>query len=178
MASVEDIQKDLPNWPEDVIEQWLLYFANEPNCGWPPPDPLGNHRWGRLLGGRPLSWWKKVTWEEEQVKCDLATLAPKARTDVLDVITQFNSGEADASTKKRVAQSWVYIKDNGEFPRALVTMKIPEGLSLLDGSHRMAAFCMLQDIDDAEFKKTGKKKPALEQTIWVGTHQDGEVPDT
>ena len=29
-------------------------------------------------------------------------------------------------------------KDNGEFPRALVTMKKEDGLSLIDGSHRMA----------------------------------------
>jgi hypothetical protein len=41
MLAVVDIKKDLPNWPDDVIDQWLLYFANEPDCGWPPPDPLG-----------------------------------------------------------------------------------------------------------------------------------------
>lgn len=30
MVSLADIKKDLPEWPDDVIEQWLLYFANEP----------------------------------------------------------------------------------------------------------------------------------------------------
>jgi hypothetical protein len=48
MVTVADIRKDLPDWPDDVIEQWLLYFANEADCGWPPPDPLGDHRWKRL----------------------------------------------------------------------------------------------------------------------------------
>src|SRR6266536_866942 len=52
MVSVADIRKDLPAWPNDIVEQWLHYFANEPDCGWPPPEPLGDHRWGRLLGGR------------------------------------------------------------------------------------------------------------------------------
>jgi hypothetical protein len=134
MVSVADIQKDLPNWPEDVIEQWLLYFANETDCGRPPPEPLGEHRWKSLLGGRPLSWWKNVTWKKQKVKCDLASLSIKARTDVTDIVAQMKSGTADASTKKRVAQCWLYIKDNAIFPRALVTMKIQDGLSLLDGS--------------------------------------------
>jgi hypothetical protein len=40
MASVADIQADLPGWPGDVVEQWLHYFANEPDCGWPPPEPF------------------------------------------------------------------------------------------------------------------------------------------
>ena len=52
------------------------------------------------------------------------------------------SGVADASTKKRVAQSWLYIKDNAVFPRPVVTMKIPDGLSLLDGSHRTETACV------------------------------------
>lgn len=55
MVAIQDIQKDLPGWPEDVIDQWLLYFANEPDLGWSPPEPLGEHRWGHILGGRLLS---------------------------------------------------------------------------------------------------------------------------
>jgi hypothetical protein len=176
MVSVADIQKDLPSWPEDVIEQWLLYFANEPDCGWPPPEPLDEHRWNRLLGGRPLSWWKNVTWKKQKVKCDLASLSFKARTDVADIVSQMKSGVADASTKKRVAQSWLYIKDNAVFPRALVTMKIPDGLSLLDGSHRMAAFNMVQEMPNAEFAKINKKKAGLKQRVWIGAHSAGEVP--
>jgi hypothetical protein len=49
MVSVADIKKDLPAWPDDVIDQWLHFFANEKDLGWPPPDPLGDHRWGGIL---------------------------------------------------------------------------------------------------------------------------------
>lgn len=66
MVSVAEIKSDLPEWPDDVIEQWLHYFANEPDCGWPPPDPLGNHRWKGLLGGKPLSWWKNVSGKKKR----------------------------------------------------------------------------------------------------------------
>src|SRR5260370_30167802 len=67
MVSVADIKSDLPGWPNEVVEEWLDYFANEPDLGWPPPEPLGGHRWSCILGGRPLSWWKKVSWKTETV---------------------------------------------------------------------------------------------------------------
>ena len=158
-----------------MIQQWLHYFANEPDCGWPPPEPLGDHRWNSLLGSRPLSWWKNVTWNKEKVRCELASLSPKARTDVADIVARMKSGAADAVTKRRVAQAWIYLTDNGVFPRALVTMRIPGGLSLLDGSHKMAAFNMVQELDATEREKINKKKPSLDQEVWVGTH-NREVP--
>jgi hypothetical protein len=45
MVTVADIQKDLPNWPKEVIDPWLIEFANDPGMGWPPPKPYGDHRW-------------------------------------------------------------------------------------------------------------------------------------
>src|SRR4030081_289833 len=101
MVTVADIQKDLPGWPDDAVEQWLHYFANEPNCGWPPPEPLGDHRLSKPLGGMPLSWWKNVTWKKERVKCDLASLSPKARSGVAEVTAEMDRREPDATTKRR-----------------------------------------------------------------------------
>jgi hypothetical protein len=171
MVTVADIQKDLPGWPDDVVEQWLHYFANEPDLGWPPPDPLGDHRWGRLLGGRPVSWWKNVSWKKEKVKCDLVSFSRKTRTGVAEV-------QKDDATAKRFKDPYIHIMDHGEFPRALVTMKVSDGLSVLDGSHRLAAFDMLQRTPDAKFAALGKTKAALEQEVWIGTHSAGEVPLT
>ena len=56
MVTLEDIKKTLPQWPDEVIGEWLIYFAND-GLGWPPPEPYGDHRWGVLLGHRPVSWW-------------------------------------------------------------------------------------------------------------------------
>jgi hypothetical protein len=177
MVTVAEIKKALPDWPDDVINQWLHYFANEPDCGWPPPDPLGNHRWKGLLGAKPLSWWKKVSWDKQKLKCDLPSLTAKARADVREIITQMNMGTADESTKRRIARAWTYIKDNGVFPRSLVTIKKSDGVSLIDGTHRMAAFEMVQSLTDAQFAQLNLKRPTREQEVWIGTHSDGEVPD-
>lgn len=105
MISVADIKKDLPDFPDDVIEDWLHYFANE-DCGWPPPEPPGDHRWGRLLGGRSLSWWKEVTWKKEMVKCDPDSLAPKTRAIAATMVTEIGNGTADAVTKRRYQQAF------------------------------------------------------------------------
>jgi hypothetical protein len=175
-VTVADIKKDLPDWPDDVIEQWLHYFANEPDCGWPPPERLGTHRWKGLLGGKPLSWWKKVTWKKETLTCKPANLTQKARADVNEVIADFNAQTGD-STKKRVAQAWLYIIKNGKFPRPLVTMKKSDGISLIDGNHRMAAFEIVQGLPDEQLIKGGYQRPSRDQEVWIGTHSEGEVPD-
>jgi hypothetical protein len=176
MVDVADIRKDLPSWPDDVIEQWLHYFANEPDCGWPPPDPLGDHRWGKILGGRPLSWWREVTWNTEKIKCELSTFSPKTHRGVTEIMAEILTKQAIESTKRRVDHAYTYIMDNATFPRQLVTMRMDGGLSILDGSHRMAAFEMLQRTPDAKFAQFKKQKAALEQNVWIGTHKSGEVP--
>jgi hypothetical protein len=33
MVALADIKKDLPTWPDDVIEQWLLYLADRADTG-------------------------------------------------------------------------------------------------------------------------------------------------
>jgi hypothetical protein len=58
-------------------------------------------------------------------------LTTKSCADVCEIVAEMNTGKADETTKKRVARSWVYIKDNGVFPNGLVTMKKPDGPQLL-----------------------------------------------
>ncbi len=176
MASVADIKKDLPDWPDDVIEDWLHYFANEPDCGWPPPEPLGDHRWAGILEDRSLSWWKDVTWEKETVKCDSESLAPKSRAIVAAMVAEISRGTVDAVTKRRYQQALQYILDQGVFFKPIVAMKASSGLLVLDGNHRMGAFCGAQTMPDAWFAKLNKKRASLEQEAWIGTHIHGEMP--
>jgi hypothetical protein len=63
------------------------------------------------------------------------------------------------------------------FPHGLVTMKKPDGVSLIDGNHRMAAFEMVQSLTDAQFAQANLQRPSRDQEVWVGTHSGGEVPD-
>jgi hypothetical protein len=110
-----------------VIEPWLIEFANDPGMGWPPPEPYGDHRWGRLLGQRPLSWWKDVTWTLEKVDCGLDGLTPKARADVMDIRKEIEGGKPSVTTKRRWDNLFRYMLNDGSFPVAPVVMRRPEG---------------------------------------------------
>ena len=40
MVTLEEIRKDLPDWPDEVISEWLVYLSNREDTGWPPPTPF------------------------------------------------------------------------------------------------------------------------------------------
>jgi hypothetical protein len=41
----------------------------------------------------------------------------------------------------------------------------------------MAAFEMVQNLTDAQFKQANVQRPSRDQEVWLGAHIDGEVPD-
>jgi hypothetical protein len=177
MATIADIQKDMTGWPDQVVEEWILYFVND-GLGWPPPDPYGDHRWGRILGQRPMSWWQRVTWNLESAEFAVASLAPKSRGIVSGIIHDIDRRGADEGTTRRYRNAFHFILDTAGVPNAICGMRTPEGLLLLDGNHRMSAFCSLQRMPAGWFEKKGKKKATVEQPIWIGLHPENELPLT
>ena len=69
-----DIKKDLPDFPDEVIDMWLLPLANQQGMSWPPPNPFGTSRWQWLLGEN-LDWWKKVDWKLEDTDCSFNAIS-------------------------------------------------------------------------------------------------------
>src|SRR5713101_4165738 len=98
MVSLADIKKDLPAWPDDVIEEWLLYLANREDTGWPPPDPMGGHPWALILGHRPIPWWRDVVWKLEKVDCSLAGLSESTKRIVMQMLAEISGKTADEGT--------------------------------------------------------------------------------
>jgi hypothetical protein len=177
MASVADVQADLTGWPDQVVDEWILYFVND-GLGWPPPEAYGDHRWGRILGQRPVSWWKRISWKLEKANCAVTSLAPKSKGIVETIISEVDRRSADEGTTRRFTNAFHYVLDNASLPNAISAMRTSEGLLLLDGNHRMSAFCSLQRMPEAWFAKKGKKKAAIEQPVWIGTHPENELPLT
>jgi hypothetical protein len=68
-------------------------------------------------------------------------------------------------------------RDNAVFPRAPLSMQRADGLSLIDGTHRMAAFVLFQMLSDAQLAEMKVARPSLEQDVWQGSHVNGELPD-
>jgi hypothetical protein len=112
------------------------------------------------------------------VNCGLAGLSQKSKAIVNEMIAEVNNGTADETTKARFNDAFRYILNAAAFPKPVIAMKVPSGLNVLDGSHRMGAFCALQMMPDAKFQQLKMKKAAPEQEVWLGTHRRGEVPLT
>jgi hypothetical protein len=83
---------------------------------------------------------------------------------------------ADEVTQRRFNHALFYILTNGCFPKRLITMKTNEGLLVIDGNHRAAAFTASQIMPAALVTAKGWKKPEPEQEVWVGTHASAELP--
>jgi NAD(P)H-hydrate repair Nnr-like enzyme with NAD(P)H-hydrate epimerase domain len=94
------------------------------------------------------------------------------------MIAEMNAGKADAITKRRFDHSFHFILNNAAFPKPVLAIKVPSGLEVVDGNHRMGAFCALQMMPDAKFTQLKLKKAAPNQEAWIGTHSGGEAPLT
>lgn len=175
-VTLADIKNDLPSWPDGVISQWLFHLAQRADTGWPPPDPLGHHSWAFILGFRPLSWWREVTWKREKTDCSLSNLCQGTKAIVARMLVEKATGTIDEETKTRFAKAADYILKNGGFEEPPIAMRLADGLSILDGNHRITAFCGVQEAPAEILEKRGLRKPAQEQELWIGTHSRGEVP--
>jgi hypothetical protein len=175
-VSLADMKRDLPHWPDEVIELWLFYLANRGDTGWPPPEPLGRHAWAAILGFRSPSWWREVSWKREKIDCSFSNLCQGTKAIVAQMLMEKASGTIDEETRRRFNKGADYLMKNGVFEKPLIGMRLPDGLSILDGNHRISAFCGLRETPAELLEPRGLKKPAPEQDLWIGTHSRGEVP--
>jgi hypothetical protein len=175
-VSLADIKRDLPDFSDSVINQWLFHLAQRNDTGWPPPDPLEYHSWAFILGHRPLPWWREVTWTLEKTDCSFAGLAPSTKAIVIRMLTEKTNGTIDKDTRRRFDRAVDHILNNAVFEETPVAARLASGLSILDGNHRITAFCWLQMMTAEQFEELGFRKPALEQDVWIGTHSRGETP--
>jgi hypothetical protein len=179
MVAITDIKADLPDWPDDVIEQWLLKFANQSEMSWPPPDPMEGHRW-EILITHPITWWKNVTWTLESRNCSFHKLSVDARNTMNKMYEALVDGDDNGyggdDSPARFQRQLRFLALNGEFERPPVLFPIPTGLSPLDGNHRLFALHIALQMSDEELAKYKVKRPSASQSVWVASHKDGEDP--
>src|SRR6266545_8422399 len=96
---------------------------------------------------------------------DVDGLAPKARADAMDIRKEMESGKPSTTTKRRWDNLFRYVLNDGSFPVAPFVMRRPEGLSPIDGTHRMAVLSALQLMPNEKFAALKLEKPALEQDV-------------
>lgn len=175
MVAFEDIKADLSDWPDEVIREWLLGLANRADTGWPPPDNVNHHPWGAILGWRPLSWWKNVSWNLEDQDLSFPNLCNDTQQITLRVANEIEQGNASDNSEARVKKAVIHLVQTGVFYAPPVVMKLEDGLSVIDGNHRITALITAQANAEL-FAKNGRQVPSTTQKVWMGTHANGEVP--
>jgi hypothetical protein len=95
----------------------------------------------------------------------------------VDIRNEISGGAPSDSTKRRWDNIFRYTLNAGTFPVAPIIVRRPEGLSPIDGTHRLAVFSVLQMMPNETFAALGLEKPTLEQDVWIGANEDGELPN-
>jgi hypothetical protein len=179
MVALADIKKDLPDFPDEILEMWLLPLAEQQGMGWPPPNPFGNNDWQWVLGEKNLDWWKKVDWKLDQTDCSFGNLANGTRHIIRKMLAAHIDGEENAysAAPDRFLGQLKHILTNGKFPKPVVIVPVKSGLSVVDGNNRIAAHaCALSpDMPADLLAKFGGQLPSPMQQVWRGTHRDGEM---
>jgi hypothetical protein len=180
LVEFSEIKADLPDWPDEVIQEWLLPLANRgDDTGWPPPAPLKG-AWKGILGGRTLAWWKQVMWKLEEREVTFGALSNRSRQLVQGMLDAHvnnipNDYAGMLNGKKRFLSAGQYVSEHGTFPKPLVAMQSKDGLSVIDGNHRLTALCFRQAASERVINVSGVPPSKLHK-LWLGTHQNGEVP--
>jgi ASC-1-like (ASCH) protein len=152
----ESIKRDLPNFPEEIIDEWLLSFAEYE--GWPPYESKNPERWLRILT-LDLHTWQRATWNKVNIKpfsIRWSTAAIKCLEDMQKCYL-YNIDNAYSNLKKtgngyrRFENALRYLLENGTFPKPIILKKeyefgIFRGHSVMDGNHRLLALTVANAI--------------------------------
>lgn len=140
-VELQDIKNDLPNFPDEVITDWLLPIAND--IGWPPVTS----RWNFILLDKPLDFWKTLTWEKKKSNLDKMTYTNDALAIYYGLKDAYlfdkdNMYWKDLGFKGRnkYFKALRHIFKYGTFPKPICLLKEISGYMIVDGCHRFTAW--------------------------------------
>lgn len=167
------IKADLPNLPDEVISMWLLPMAMA-GKGW-PPDPHGLGSWRYILGLKSLDYWRKTQWDQTTHSLEFNTLCPETRISLDHLFRAHALGEKNEYSnlkdgKERFNSVFQYVRSHGVIPRPAIIRHKENGLSLLDGNHRVSALTAARVFWRNEASRHAIAcSPQELQPVWVVT---------
>jgi hypothetical protein len=162
---IKIIKKDFPNFPNEIINDWLLPYAK--NIGWPPT----NKRWENIFFGKSLQFWQSITWEQQNLNLSKIIFSSKTIEIFEDLKdAYFNNIEniysrSNPSGKSRYQNALKYIIQQGQFPKPICVLLENDQYSIVDGNHRFIAWWVsCQLINEMNSKKnTGSQNEIIDK---------------
>jgi len=188
------IKRDLPNFPAEIIEDWLLPRAKD--LGWPPT----HQNWQGILFTKDIEFWSSVSWLQE----DKNLLEMSWSKTTLNIINDLQSAYAldekniyhsllGMSGKTRYLSALKYLFEHGSFPKPICLLKEGgNGYSVVDGHHRFVAwkvsYTLINTLNKIQstvfedkansFRETLQRKWGIDsikpfspiQRVWIASH--------
>lgn len=148
-----DLQNLFPNFPEEVLTLWLLPYAEGERMGLPPTHP----RWDAILHQHDLQFWQQKQWTREEQNFNEVTFSASTleMTPVMRSSYRFEQGAPmytpEAQRDRRYLDPLEYLVNHGTFPEPICLLEEEGAHTVIDGSHRFAAWEIWHDILSAEY---------------------------
>ncbi len=173
------IQDTLPNFPDDIIDQWILPFVD--TDGWPPTDEQGKLRNGwRFILGKDMAYWRSIKWELKESELLSEHLGRMSKSQINDIFQVAVLGASNHMSqiydlKARFDQVVTYISVNGTYPRPPILVVMDAQYEIMDGNHRVSAYfyCVGAFAKAPNLEVVQKTK--RHQRMWIGTPLNSSI---
>lgn len=168
------IKATLPNFPDEVIKDWLLPFAESE--GWPPQlgsDGVPLNRWRYLFGRRPFDFIQRLHWKRECKHISIHEILDSSKKTLIQIFEAAILGRHNIMStsipnlSERFVSVVKYIHSHGTMPKAPALLCEKDKFYIFDGNHRLSAYyyCFGYFKVDVETKLmlTTKK----DQNYWI-----------
>jgi hypothetical protein len=147
MTLEDRIRETLPNWPDQVRREFLLPYAED--RGWPPSlaaDGTPNDEWRGLFNNRSLQRLQGLSWDLEQIQPvpDVFCMEGVKRLTLMLHGYAITPGNYFTEQLQKGQGSFEFhvshIRQAGTPISPPAGIMEPDGLDLIDGWHRTAAY--------------------------------------
>lgn len=175
MTTISELESSLPNFPREVLEEWLLPYAESE--GWPPAEADDGslcNRWKYLLANKTLKFWKAINWEKVQRHVSIQDLNESCRNVMMSMVLAAVKDQSNfysdsiPDLKPRFERIVEHIRATGKLPCPPTLIHESDGLSIVDGNHRMAAYFYCFGYYKLEVESTLLLATNEIQEFWIG----------
>jgi hypothetical protein len=160
----------LPNFPDALAEEWLAPYVSELGA----PQSYG--RWLNILAGKPLDFWRDVSWTLAGIDLVVAvqsSLTSACNAALTEMERAYFDGIANpysqiSDGRERTLLTLTFLQKHRVFPNPPAFFCYPTGLlEIVDGNHRMLAFILAMRMHP----------PAANpmQHVWIGRSPETEL---
>jgi len=175
---IQQIKSTLPNFPDEVIETWLLPFAVSE--GWPPvigSDGVPLKRWRYLLGRKPLSEFKTLSWSKVTKHISIHEFDRESLSSLIQIFEAAILGCDNLMSlsihdlKQRFDNIVNYIQQNGKMPNApILYLNDMKKYEIFDGNHHLSAYYYCCGYFNVDVESNLKLKTQKNQIYWIASH--------